>query len=223
MPQHIGSTAIETAFATVARVRGARALHPRGAVHAGIVHREGLPRSTGVRWLDEPGEDAVLVRFSRGAGLPPPLPDLLGLAIRLTSAPGVVSDLLLSTAGRAPGGRHVLRPAMRAAQATYTSIVPFHTPSGRLMVGAFPRDPGFSLEIASPTGRWHPFAQLELPETTADAQPDVDFDPVLNPVPGLTQPEWLARLRAPAYGASRRARQAAAARDQDRAALRNQG
>ncbi len=205
---HIGSTVIDVVFSSVARVRGARALHPRGAVYAGTVHRLGLPRLSGVRWIDEPGEDAVLARFSRGAGLPPPLPDLLGLAIRMVSPEGAVHDLLLTSAGRAPGARHVLRPAINPRRATYTSLVPFHTPSGPLLVGAFPGVLSFSLEVASYRGSWHRFAHLDLPEPGSEnaVHQDVDFDPVLHPVPGLPQPEWLARLRAPAYSASRRAR-----------------
>ncbi|HST86611.1 MAG TPA: hypothetical protein VLL08_33040 [Kineosporiaceae bacterium] len=208
MPANIGATAIDVVFSSVARARGARALHPRGVVLAGTLHREGLDRPSSVPWLDEPGEDAVLVRFSRGAGLPPPLPDLLGLAIRLTSPAGAACDLLLTSAGRAPGVRHLLRPATHPQRASYTSLVPFNTPSGGLLVGAFPEATGFSLEVAGYRDSWRRFAHLALPEPGSEnaEHPDVDFDPVLHPVPGLAQPEWLARLRAPAYGASRRAR-----------------
>jgi hypothetical protein len=92
--------------------------------------------------------------------------------------------------------------------------VPFRTPAGHLLVGAFPAALGFSLEVASYRGGWHRFGYLNLPEWGSEnlEHQDVDFDPVLNPVPGLAQPEWLARLRAPAYGASRRARQRAVTR-----------
>jgi hypothetical protein len=208
MPWHPGSSLIAAVFSGLARIRGARALHPRGAVHAGVVHRYGLAPATGVAWLDQPGTDDVLVRFSRGAGLRPGLPDLLGLAIRLVPPEGAVSDLLLTSAGRAPGTRHLLRPMIDARSASYTSLVPFHTPSGRLMVGAFAGASGFSLEVATGRGPWRRFGELTLPEPAAASsrQPDVDFDPVLNPVPGLAQPGWLIRLRAPAYAASRRAR-----------------
>ena len=77
-----------------------------------------------------------------------------------------------------------------------------------MLVGAFPGVLGFSLEVASYRGSWHRFAHLDLPEPGSEnaVHQDVDFDPVLHPVPGLPQPEWLARLRAPAYSASRRAR-----------------
>jgi hypothetical protein len=177
-------------------------------VLAGTLHRHGLKEPASVPWLDEPGEDAVLVRFSRGAGLPPPLPDLLGLAIRLTAPTGAACDLLLTSAGRAPGARHLLRPAIDPQRASYTSLVPFNTPAGDLLVGAFPEAAGFSLAVAGYRDSWRRFADLALPEPGSEnaEQPDVDFDPVLHPVPGLAQPGWLARLRAPAYGASRRAR-----------------
>jgi hypothetical protein len=177
-------------------------------VLAGTLHRQGLRPRSSVGWLDEPGEDAVLVRLSRSVGLPPPLPDVLGLAIRMTSPDGAACDLLLSSAGRAPGARHLLRPATNPRRTSYTSLVPFTTPVGGLLVGAFPAESGFSLEVATYRGSWRRFAHLAVPELASEnpEHPDVDFDPVLHPVPGLRQPEWLARLRAPAYAASRRAR-----------------
>jgi hypothetical protein len=205
-------------FGGVARVRGDRALHPRGGVRAATVRRDGLAPPTGVPWLDEPGTDRVLVRLSRGAGLPPPVPDLLGLALRIGWDDGRFSDLLLTTAGRVPVSRHVLRPARDPYRAGYTSIVPFRTRTGPLMVGAFADDAvspaGFVLSVASVGGNWRRFGHLDLvngdaeqrPDGSGVPQPDLDFDPVLHPVPQLELPDWLARLRAPAYRASRRAR-----------------
>jgi hypothetical protein len=56
----------------------------------------------GVPWLDDPGTDVGIVRFSRAAGLPAPVPDVLGLALRLGAA-GRQHDLLLATTGMRPG------------------------------------------------------------------------------------------------------------------------
>jgi hypothetical protein len=205
--QVVTSSATSALFGTVARWRGARALHPRGAVQPATVHRDGLASPTGVVWLDEPGEDRVLVRFSRSAGLPHPLPDVHGLALRITVPDGSVADLLLSSTGRLPGLRHVLRPAV-SPMGGYTCIVPFHTPTGALMIGAFPEGDGFSLQVAPALGCWRRFGRLELdiaPMAGRDRE-DLDLDPALHPLPGLRMPSWLVALRGPAYRASRDAR-----------------
>lgn len=188
-------------FSTVARLRGARALHPRGAVVPGRLHRHGLAGpGTGVPWIDAPGDDRVRVRLSRGAGLPPPLPDFLGLAIRLENG----GDLLLTTTAL----RHVLVPRSDPRTATYTSVVPFHTAAGRIMVGAFPAPSGFSLRVAPPRGCWREFGLLVLDGAPEHARDDenLDADAVLHPIEGLVMPAWLAKPRAEAYDASRQGR-----------------
>jgi hypothetical protein len=201
--------AIAVAFGAVARARSAKGLHPRGAVYRGRLHRQGIAPATGVPWLDAPGQDEVLVRFSRGAGLPPPLPDALGLAVRILNGPGEPSDLLLSsTAGRAPVLRHLLAPRRDPRQCAYTSIVGFRTPSGPVMIGAFPDGAALSLAAARPGGPWQAFGRIDLEATpsTEGADADVDFDPMLHEIPLLHMPDALARLREPSYRASRRAR-----------------
>jgi hypothetical protein len=208
-------TAAAVGFEAAARVRGARALHPKGSVLTGTVVRRGLRPTVGVPWLDEPGEDRVLLRFSRATGVPAPLPDVLGLAIRVPGPHDRPQDLLLTTTGRRRLLRHVLIPHRSTGSVTsplalggYTSIVPFRTASGPLMVGAFPAPDGaYSLEAATPGGQWRPFGWL-APDADPRAVTDEEtpFDPVLNPVPGLVMPTPLARLRAAAYAGSRRGR-----------------
>jgi hypothetical protein len=70
-------------------------------------------RTLGLPWLDEPGTDVGMVRFSRAAGLPAPAPDVLGFALRL-QALGTQHDLLLASTGMRPGWRHVLFPRRHA-------------------------------------------------------------------------------------------------------------
>ena len=67
-----------------------------------MLERPGTRPEIGIPWLDAAATDPAVVRMSRGAGLPAPLPDLLGLAIRLPGGAEPV-DLLLSTTGRRPG------------------------------------------------------------------------------------------------------------------------
>lgn len=148
--------------AAVARWRGARALHPVGTVAEGTVVREGLEPGVGVPWLDEPGEDVALVRFSRATGVPAPLPDVLGLAIRVTGPAGRPQDLLLSSAGRRPVLRHLLQPRRGIHGGGYTSVLPFLSPSGPVMIGAFPSGTGFDLEVAGPARGWRRFGRLLL-------------------------------------------------------------
>jgi hypothetical protein len=74
-------------FEVGARLRGARVFHPRGVVvHATWVPAGGCPALAGSALLD--GERPVLVRVSRAIGLPPRLPDILGLAIRVSDVDG---------------------------------------------------------------------------------------------------------------------------------------
>jgi len=205
------TAAVAVGFGLAARLRRAAALHPLGVATPARVHRHGLRQRTGVAWLDEPGVDEALVRFSRAVGLPPPLPDVHGLGIRVLGADGP-ADLLLSTALWGRLVRHVLRPAWSPRSASYTCVVPFDTPSGSLMVGARPEGEAFALEVAGRGEPWRRFARLVVaaPEQVPTRHEELDLDPVLHPVPDLRMPAWLADLRGPAYAASRQARRRAA-------------
>src|SRR5687768_8860748 len=92
---------VGAAFYAAGRLRRGRRkpLHPDGAVLPGTLRRSGAPTTWGTPWLDATGEHEATVRLSRSAGLPPPLPDILGLAIRVR-VDNRDADLLLSTTGR---------------------------------------------------------------------------------------------------------------------------
>ena len=82
-----GGQVLRAATGIVAARPAAKPLHPRGAVVRGDLRRSGAttsarPTRSGVPWLDEPGNDEVLVRQSRSVGLPEGLPDVHGLALR---------------------------------------------------------------------------------------------------------------------------------------------
>ncbi|WP_432544343.1 catalase family protein [Kineococcus sp. SYSU DK002] len=192
---------ISRLFRTVAAVRGAKALHPRGTVLPGTLRRHGLHPGTGVRWVDEPGEDRVLVRFSRATGLPAPLPDVLGLALRVESPDGDPWDLLLSTTL----GRRVPFPRRDARHGLHSSIAAFSSPSGRLLVGARHVGGRYLLAVAAPRGPWRPFAELHLRAGDRHDEP-LTFEPVQHAVPGLAVTPGWRRLREPAYSGSRRGR-----------------
>lgn len=115
-------------FGGVARLRRARGLHPRG-VALGAVVEEADPR------LGAPGDEAV-VRLSRGAGLPSPLPDVLGVALRLPSAPGGAVDLLASTTTSLPLAYQLPLPTRRLDRALFTSITPYEVDGERALLVA---------------------------------------------------------------------------------------
>lgn len=203
----------------VAQVRHAKPLHPVGVVVAGRLRRHGA--TSGAAWVDGVGDDDVLVRLSRGGGLPPGVPDVHGLALRVPDGDDV-ADVLLSTTGSAPVLRHVLTLHVDVAAGTYTSLLPYRGPRGPLLLGArvvgerrLGSDPAaiarelgreplhLPLAWASLTGPWRVFARLELRGPAEDRlDPAVHFDPLAPPA-GLDAYPWTAQLRAAAY---RRAR-----------------
>lgn len=199
VPPSPPSRLLRHGFRCLARVRSARALHPRGDVWTGTVLRHGLTPATGVPWIDTPGQDSAIVRLSRGAGLPPLWPDVLGLALRVRSPGGDPWDLLLSTTL----GRRVPWPRRAPEHGVHSSIAAFRAPAGPLLVGARFRGGRFLLAVTAPRGPWRPFAELLLHERV---DVEVTFEPVLNPLTGLVVPEVWRRLREPAYAGSRAGR-----------------
>ena len=205
----------------VARWRGGRAMHPRGAVFDAVLERSGAVPPLGVPWLDEAGSGPVVVRLSRGAGLPAPLPDVLGLAIRLGDDAAPV-DLLLSSSGRGPWSRLVPIPRVEA-EVPYGSIMAYSSAVGPIRIAALPEtsgvasDPGpvaeaaaagelaFTVAAAVGRGPWHPFGRLRSTGRRESLDPGVRFDAVRNPPPGLVPDGPMARFRAPAYATARAA------------------
>lgn len=209
-----GGQLLRAATAVAAARPARKPLHPRGDVFRGRLVREGLRHRTGVGWLDDPGEDEVLVRLSRAVGLPPALPDIHGLALRVP-APGGYGDVLLASTGAGRVTRFVLTVARRPGGRPMSSLLPYLTPSGAVLLGASEVGPGaWRLAVATPLGPWRPFASLVL---AGDGEDDpVSFDPVRHQVPGLEVPGWVSRLRAPSYRTARRSRRPLSTGDQAR-------
>lgn len=193
-------------FAAVAAVRRDKPIHEDGAVVDARVERTGAPSRWGSSWLDEPGIDTGLVRFSRTLGTPQGWPDVFGLALRFTDGDGE-HDLVLATTGMAPLARHLFRPH-RTVRSDYGSLLPYVTTTGPVLLAARPvEDNAFSLSVASPLGDWEQFATLRISaETTQSADGQVDFDPVRHPLPGLAFPAVVQGLRGPSYAAARAGR-----------------
>jgi hypothetical protein len=191
----------------LARWRRGKPMHPRGVVVDAVMERGTGPAPFGVPWLDEPARDDVVVRISRGAGLPARLPDLLGLAVRIPDGP---VDLLLTSAATGPVLRLLPYPRRNAAT-SYGSIMGYRSDAGTLRLAALSDDDSarrFTLAAARGQGPWRPFARLVLGAQREALDPDFRFDAVRNPPHGLVPDGPLARLRAPAYAAARRGRDA---------------
>lgn len=205
-----GGGVLAAATAGVDLVRPAeKPLHPRGRLHRGTLVRHGRTGAgsgtrSGSPWLDDPGEHPVLVRRSRAVGLPAPLPDIHGVAVRLPGGgdSAADADVLLATTGWGPLGRFLLAPR-REALRPMTTLMPYRTPRGPVLLGARPDGPlALELSWAPWRGGWRRFARLELePDDVGD--PLLSFDPVLNPLPTLGHYPAVTRLREPAYGVAR--------------------
>lgn len=203
IPAAVGGSLLAAATRVASAARPpAKPLHPRGDVVTGVLRRRDDTEPSGVAWLDEPGEDRVLVRLSRAVGLPDPWPDIHGLALRIPVSTGY-ADLLLATTGLGRVTRFVLTPARRREGRPYTTLLPYRGPDGPLLLGAVAAgEDRFRLSWAGASGPWVPFADLALQPTPAPDEP-VSFDPVEHVLPGLDHYSWVRRLREPSYRTAR--------------------
>jgi hypothetical protein len=207
------------ALGALGAVRRARAFHPRGMALTGTW--------TAVDDLLDPLIPSrpwpVVVRLSKGVGLPGALPDVLGLAVRLVDLRGrdEHQDLLLSSASH-----RILRPTNDFGHVTYSSILPYETPAGRgelwaraqLAEGrgtphsldeaadaALAGDLTFVVGVDTP-GRERLLAEIHLHERLdPDVAEGLRFDP-LNARPDLRPTGAVQELREKAYRASQRFR-----------------
>src|SRR5688500_9104172 len=134
--------AVSGALAAVAAARRGKAVHPHGAVHRATLRVPGDPAAPrAARLFSDRGEHDAIVRFSRSLGLPRPLPDLLGMSIRVLDVYGDArhQDLLLVTSVDLPLVHHVFVPAADAQDRIYSSSLPFSAGEERFLIGARPR------------------------------------------------------------------------------------
>ncbi|HYF72422.1 MAG TPA: hypothetical protein VD864_06355 [Nocardioides sp.] len=202
-----GGTLLAATTRAVAAVRpAAKPLHPRGDVTRARLFRTGADPATGVAWLDEPGQDDVLVRRSRAIGLPGTMPDIHGLAVRVPRSDGGNGDLLLASTGWGRLTRFVLTASRSPRTRPMTTLLPYRTARGPLLLGARATgEESFELAVATPEGEWSRFAELRLSSRPGeDAQ--ISFDPVANQLPGLRQYDAVERLREPSYHSARASR-----------------
>ncbi|MGE2715802.1 phosphodiesterase [Mycolicibacterium litorale] len=202
-----------------AAVRRRRLFHPAGVLARGRIERiappgQGLPIETG----------DVVGRVSKGVGLPGSVPDIAGLAWRMTPGNRPWDVLLATTAVN----RVLLLPATSWDHTTYSSLMPLRYQGGvwwlRARLTTHLDRPGLSLdtitdrlargdleysvEQAAGTGEFGPLARLTLSEVIPPDR-DMSFDPTLNTAPGVSlAPGWLTGFRRAAYRRSREGRDA---------------
>ncbi|MEU9554907.1 phosphodiesterase [Streptomyces fumanus] len=127
----------------IARWRSAPALHPHGVLCSGTLTVTGRAGGEwGAPWLDRPGTYRATVRWSRALGLPRPLPDGLGLAVRVEDAdgPGTPLDVLFTSSRAGRLGRHVplLRPD--PLRGPYSTLLSYRAGDRERVLAAFPAD-----------------------------------------------------------------------------------
>jgi hypothetical protein len=239
LPARAAGSALAGIVATVRLVQRPRPLHPHGVALAGTLTPVAGRAASGLAWLD--GLDAPLAidaRLSRGAGFPASLPDVLGLALRIPGADGTTVDVLLASTGLSTAGRFLLAPHRSVSGAFLSTLMPYRGSDGPVLLGVLvDADPplaagaadlgralamrpvGMRLVHATPRGRWHMVARIELAHDPAGPlDTPTRADPVLAAPPGDTTYPWTRRLRAPGYRAARRGRPVAsrhAAQDPD--------
>jgi hypothetical protein len=201
----LGGSALAAATHALARVRSAaKPLHPVGELWEGRLERDGSPTRSGVAWLDEPGEDAALVRLSRAVGLPDGWPDVHGLAVRVAGVSP--ADVLFATTGTSPVLRHLLTVSRRPRSRPMTTLLPYRAATGPIVLAVTSTGPRtYELSWARLSGDWSPFGRVHLLGRCPD-DPDLSFDPVRHQLPGLEQYPAVVRLREPAYRQARRSR-----------------
>lgn len=136
-------------------------------------------------------------------GLPPPLPDIQVVALRVEED-GEPVDLLFATTGTGRLGRYLLL-LRRHSHAPMTTLVPVRTPRGALHLRLSPGPAGqWLLGATTPAARrWQTLGRVIAPPELGPDRP-IRFDPVRNLPAGVRQYPWAAAIRDPAYVRARR-------------------
>jgi hypothetical protein len=218
----VAGRALAAVTGAIMLVRRPRPIHSRGVVLSGSVRWLAGPRrrAAGIRWIDTPpsgGTQRVTARVSRGVGLPPQLPDIIGLALRFETPAGP-ADVELSSTGFDVPGRYMLLPHRSASSPWYSTLLPYRGSLGPVQLAARTRRPldlppidsdlaerltgeDWLLDLywADARSRWRRFAELRLsaierPPAVVDVSPATEvsgqalrFDAVLRPLPAGAQ------------------------------------
>ena len=194
-------------FGAAAAVRRTKPLHPRGRVGSGVLEVTSTRPALGVPLLATTGEHRCTVRWSRSVGLPAPLPDVEGFAVRFADP---AADILFSATGTGRIGRFLLAPRLAGRHGPQGTLLPVATDAGSLLLMVTPLDDAepptrWELAVAQGGSDWAAVGTFRV--EWGDDQP-LRFDPVEHQLPGTSQYPLVATLREPAYAAARLGSQA---------------
>ena len=198
----LAGRALATGLGAVAALRRGKPLHPRGEISRAVLEITDPVPGAGP-FAGTPGTYDGLARHATAMGLPAPLPDVDGLALRLP-VEGGLADLLFAATGTGRWTQHVLLPHPSGARVPLTTLFPFESGAGPLVLGLFPDGTGHDLRASVGSGPWRPLGRLTLEPLDVEDPPELRFDPLRNTPPGLGTPPLIVRLRDPAYVAARR-------------------
>jgi hypothetical protein len=182
-------------FRMLSRLRSARSFHPDGVVFEATVDVDRPPPElSGVPLLGQRGSHQAVVRLSRALGLPRPVPDVHGFAIRFVDAHGSGrhQDFLTVTSLDGPFAHHILLPTGGFFSLPFSSLLPLRLGSRIRLVGARPvteavrgegslgqlletaqrRPVRFELTLATLLGRWTAIGIVSLGDRVP--QPDAE-------------------------------------------------
>ncbi|NYE39103.1 phosphodiesterase [Streptomyces fulvorobeus] len=171
----------------------------------------------------------MTARWSRAAGLPRPLPDGTGLALRVEDigGPGRCLELLLTSSGRGRWTRHIPLPRTSATVGPYSTLVSYVVGGHRGVLAVFPvpgtaRIPAYPAAVGASVSRgpvefvlcigaaaaWLPLGRLILqgPSPYPNGKGEMAFDPYHSSLPGFRPVDFLRSLRVAAYAGSREGR-----------------
>ena len=211
-------------FGALLLVRRPKPIHARGVVLRGELRRQPRRQASGIRWIDDPPREPVAVvgRVSRSLGLPAPLPDVVGLALRFDGDDGRRADVELASTGFGVPSRFWLAPQRSPSRARLGTLFPYRGASGPVLLCARTITPSdlpvalgdladrlrvepwrLTLYWAQPGGRCRAFAELELTHPEGPTDVGLRFDAVENPLPGAGSYDWVVAVRQPSYHLAR--------------------
>ena len=125
----------------------------------------------------------------------------------MTNPDGSDGDLLLATTGWGRVTRFVLTASAAPYGRPLTTLLPYRTDLGPMLLGARRDDTTDVVQLAYAvgTGAWRSIGELVMSDE-APGDPTISFDPVDHPVTGLDHYAAVDRLREPAYRTARRSR-----------------
>jgi hypothetical protein len=218
-------------FAALAKLRRARGVHPHGIGFDGVLTLRAGPGLDLMPGLGPPRSVPAVLRLSRSFGFPRPVPDLLGVAVKLPDLHGPGRDqdfLFVSTLDGGRLSKYIPTPAPRYSWRAYSSLLPYRSDGRIVLPGALGASPAaatgqdemtgamhaaqhgelrFALAVAPALGRFAPLGELRAQHRLA--QPTVQalrFNPFHSAESIMPAGGPLNGMRRAAYAASQQAR-----------------